>query len=216
MLARTVVETVCYVFAVAVVVPEIGAANCIRTDGADARCCNLTTADEYSRLRLLGSVYADLDLADYSMAIAAGIGCCSNNGAPCRACIQGLSPGDLVNQTMATKNLASVNRLVGILSRWRCFGGNVAASPSDFPTSLGDKQQELQHIANGGCTCADCPSSKCNNDEGNDWLLSCVLPATGGVALLAVLGCLYRRRARLAANSVQSNDELTRPMTVKG
>ena len=160
---------------------------------------------------MLGPVFVDIDLAAYSMAIAAGIGCCSNNGAPCRACIQGLSPGDPVNQTEAAGNAAEVNRLVRILSRWRCFGGDVAQSPTELPQSLGQKTEDLQYIANGGCACLDCPSAKCSTTDDNWWLYF-ALPI-GGVALLvgAIAGARFYRRRSVP---MQSGGEIRRTLLV--
>ena len=167
----------------------------------------------YARFGMLGPVYANLDLAAYSMAIAAGIGCCSNNGAPCRACIQGLAPDDPVNKTMAGENTAEVNRLVRILSRWRCFGGDVAQAPSEFSQSLGAKTEDLRYIANGGCACSDCPPAKCSSED-DGWWLYYALPV-GGVALIVAAGCLYRRRrAQLAPTSACSEGEIQRTLLV--
>lgn len=163
---------------------------------------------------MLGPVYADLDLAAYSMAIAAGISCCSNNRAPCRACIQGLAPDTAINRTMAAESTAEVNRLVQILSRWRCFGGDVAQAPSELAQRLGKKTEDLQYIANGGCACSNCPAAKCSEgNDGDDWWLYYALPI-GSVALLAAAGCSYRRRRAQLATSARSDGEIRRTLLV--
>ena len=95
---------------------------CTPATGADARCCNLTTAAEYgdgaaagSLQDLEGKLNYDLDSADLSMAQAAAIGCCDgDDNRPCAVCL----PPSPANET-----IAYIDRLVRVLRRWRCFGG---------------------------------------------------------------------------------------------
>eukprot|EP01046_Picozoa_sp_COSAG06_P028069 COSAG06_NODE_2508_length_6744_cov_2.590642_2_plen_269_part_00 len=192
-----------------------GAAACHPAPEADPRCCNLTSVPEYSSL--FDQILLDLDMADYSMSIAAGIDCCDGDDkAPCRACIQGMSPHDRINTTQAAESARGVNRLVGVLRRLRCFGGDISGGgPYGASQALGSEASDLQYVANGGCACAWCPAPKCSSGGDGDWLLYALPVAAALIVLAGGAACWHRRRRlRGAASSAQSDGGIQRTLLV--
>ena len=168
---------------------------CTPAPGADPRCCNLTAAPEYAGLGLVGKLEYDLDSADLNMVQASAISCCGDNtGKPCAECMSGIHVNDTV---------VALDRLLGVLQRWRCFGGDIAgAGVTNY--SLASSAEVLQDVANSGCSCASCPAPHCPDwaYSGWEWDAIGALAAFFGVAG-PVGGCVWQDRRRKRQRQLQ-------------
>ena len=177
---------------------------CTPAPGADPRCCNLTAAPEYAGLGLVGKLEYDLDSADLNMVQASAISCCGDaqalldkTGKPCAECLSGTHVNDTV---------VALDRLLGVLQRWRCFGGDIAgAGVTNY--SLASSAEVLQDVANSGCGCAGCPAPHCpdwaySGWAGVKWDVIGALAAFFGVAG-PVGGCVWQDRRRKRQRQLQ-------------
>ena len=121
---------------------------------------------------------------------ASAISCCGDGqnlqdktGKPCAECMSGIHVNDTV---------VALDRLLGVLQRWRCFGGDIAgAGVTDY--SLASSAEVLQDVANSGCSCASCPAPRCPDSSwGIGWSALWVLGILSGAC---TSGCVYHRRA---------------------
>jgi hypothetical protein len=158
--------------------------SCTPAPGADPSCCNLTLAAEYGHGSLMGKLDYDLDSADLSMAQAAAISCCDSDGTPCAVC---LPPGP-TNVTVH-----GLNRLLGVLRRWRCFGGEVRGD--GLSQTLDSEAEVLQAVARSGCACSGCPQPKCDISWWWRWttVVYALLLLLVGCGFLVGAGCWWRR-----------------------
>ena len=204
-MARQIAAAVLLLCCCALRTPAAAQPLCTPAPGADPRCCNLTAAPEYAGLGLTAKLEYDLDSADLNMVQASAISCCSagdgpiwswsdNTGKPCADCLGGIH----VNNT-----LVALNRLLGVLQRWRCFGGDIAGPDGVTDYSLASSAKVLQDVANSGCGCARCPAPHCAEQHwGIEWV---ALTLLGGVSAVGcpVAGCVWQDRMRKRKRQLQ-------------